>query len=138
MLVASACEFDLDSTRVDTVQAFVQSKLDYNKWGVHSAASRLRNSMSGSIVQLSRILYGLKRASCTWHYHVLRGMRCLSSEECEADARVIIIYRRRGCGVHGRRSPRTTIDDRFPSLDIVRHIVAVHDDNKLLSEEVWW
>ena len=43
-------------------------------------------AMSGKAVKLCHSLYGLKQASRQWHHHLLRGMRGLGFERCEADA----------------------------------------------------
>lgn len=41
------------------------------------------------VVKLCRSLYGLRQASQQWHHHLLRGMRGLGFEHCEADASVM-------------------------------------------------
>ena len=46
-------------------------------------------ALSGKVVRLRRSLYGLKQALQTWHYHLVRGMKALGFEQCEADACVM-------------------------------------------------
>ena len=46
-------------------------------------------AMSSKVVKLCRSLYGLKQASRQWHHQLLRGMRGLGFEQCEADACVM-------------------------------------------------
>ena len=42
--------------------------------------------MSGKLVTLCRSPYGLKKAVRRWHHHLVRGMRGLGFEQCQADA----------------------------------------------------
>ena len=37
------------------------------------------------LVKLARSLYGLKQASRTWHYHLVRAMKIFGFEQCGAD-----------------------------------------------------
>ena len=41
--------------------------------------------LSGTVERLRRSLYGLYQASRTWHYHLVRGIKPLEFEQCEAD-----------------------------------------------------
>ena len=56
-------------------------------------------SMSGKLVKLCCILYGLKQVSRPWHHHLVRGMRGLSFEQCEADACVLCLVEARAVSV---------------------------------------
>ena len=83
LLTALVCELDLDLCHVDAEQAFVQSDLD--------KVECIRvppgcGALSGKVVRLHRSLYGLKQASRTWHYHLVKGMKALGFEQCNADA----------------------------------------------------
>ena len=83
---ALASELDLDLCHFDAEQAFVQSELD------EVVCIRLTpgyGSLSDKMVRLRRSLHGLKQASRTWHYHLVRGMKALGFEQCETDACVI-------------------------------------------------
>ena len=70
----------------DAEQAFVQSDLDEI---VYIRLPPGCGALSGKVVRLRRSLYGLKQASRTWHYHLVRGMKALGFEQCEADACVM-------------------------------------------------
>ena len=86
LLAALACELDLDLCHFDAEQASVQSNLDevgYIRFPPGGGA------LSGKVVRLRRSLYGLKQASQTWHYDVVRGMKALGFEQCEADVCVM-------------------------------------------------
>ena len=86
LLAALACELDLDLCHFDAEQAFVQSDLD------EVVDIRLPpgcGALSGKVVRLRRSLYGLEKASRTWHYHLVRGMKALGFEQCEVDACVM-------------------------------------------------
>ena len=83
LLAALACELDLDLCHFDAEQAFVQSDLDKVMY------IRLPpgcGAFSGKVVRLRRSLYGVKQASRTWHYPLVRGIKALGFEQCEADA----------------------------------------------------
>ena len=43
----------------------------------------------GKVVRLRRSLYGLNQALRTWHYHLVRGIKALGFEQCEADTCVM-------------------------------------------------
>ena len=43
-------------------------------------------ALSGRVVRLNRILYGLKQASRSWHNHLVVRLKSLGSEESLADA----------------------------------------------------
>ena len=88
LLAALACELDLDLYHFGAEQVFVQSDLDevvYIRlplgWG----------ALSSKMVRLRRSLYGLKQASRTWHYHLVRGLKALGFEQCNADACVMCL-----------------------------------------------
>ena len=72
-----ACELDLDLCHFDAEQAFVQSDLDEV---VYIRLPPGCGALSGKVVRLRRSLYGLKQASRTWHYHLVRGMKALGFE----------------------------------------------------------
>ena len=86
LLAALACELDLDLCPFDAEQAFVHSDLDEV---VYIRLPPGCGALSGKVVRLHRSLYGLKQASRTWHYHLVRGMKALGFEQCEADACVM-------------------------------------------------
>lgn len=86
LLAAIACELELDLCHFDAEQAFVQSELSED---VYMRLPKGCGSMSGKVVKLCRSLYGLKQASRQWHHHLVRGMRGLGFEQCEADACVM-------------------------------------------------
>ena len=77
LLAALACELDLDLCHFDAEQAFVQSDLDEV---VYIRLPPGCGALSGKVVRLRRSLYGLKQASRTWHYHLVRGMKALGFE----------------------------------------------------------
>ena len=83
LLAALACELDLDLCHFDAEQAFVLSDLDEV---VYICLPHGCGALSSKVVRLRRSLYGLKQASRTWHYHLVRGMKALGFEQCEADA----------------------------------------------------
>ena len=83
LLAALAYELDLDSCHFDAEQAFVQSDLDEV---VYIRLPSGCGALSGKVVRLRRSLYGLRQASRTWHYHLVRWMKALGFEQCEADA----------------------------------------------------
>ena len=56
-------------------------------------------ALSGKVVRLRRSLYGLKQASRTWHYHLVRGMKALGFEQCAADACVMRLVEDGGVSV---------------------------------------
>ena len=97
-LAALACELDLDLCHFDAEQAFVQSDLD------EVVFIRLPpgcGALSGKVMRLRRSLNGLKQASRTWHYYLVRGMKALGFEQCEADAcimRLSFCSSSRACG----------------------------------------
>ena len=86
LLAAIACELGLDLFHFDAEQAFVQSEISGN---VCMRLPKGCGAMSGKVVKLCRSLYGLKQASRQWYHHLLRGMRGLRFEQCEADACVM-------------------------------------------------
>ena len=86
LLAALVCELDLDLCHFDAEQAFVQSDLDEI---VYIRLPPSCGALSGKVVRLRRSLYGLTQASRTWHYHLVRGMKALGFEQCEADACVM-------------------------------------------------
>ena len=81
LLVALACELDLDLCHFDAEQAFVLS--------VYIRLPPSYGALSGKVVRLRRSLYGLNQASRTWHYHLVRGIKALGFEQCEAYACVM-------------------------------------------------
>ena len=84
LLAALAYELDLDWCHLAVEQAFVQSDLDKLVY------IRLPPGCGVvKVVRLYRSLYGSKQASRTWHYHLVRGMKALGFEQCEADACVM-------------------------------------------------
>ena len=86
LLAALACELDLYLCHFDAEQAFVQPDLDEV---VYIRLPPGCSALSGNVVRLRRSLYGLKQASRTWHYHLVRRMKALGFEQCEADACVM-------------------------------------------------
>ena len=96
LLAALACELDLDLCPFDAEQAFVQSDLDEV---VYIRLPPGCGALSGKVVRLRRSLYGLKQASRTWPYHLVRGMKALGFEQCEADACVMRLVEDGGVSV---------------------------------------
>ena len=94
LLAALACELDLDLCHFDAEQTTVQSDLDEV---VYIRLPPGCGALSDKVVRLRRSLYGLKQASRTWHYHLVRGMKALGFEQCEADACVMRLVE--DCGV---------------------------------------
>ena len=86
LLAALACELDLNLWHFDAERVFVQSDLDEV---VYIRLPPGCGALSGKVVRLRRSLYGLKQASRTWHYHLVRGMKALGFQQCEADACVM-------------------------------------------------
>ena len=86
LLAAIACELDLDLCHFDAEQAFVQSDLDEV---VYISLPPSCGALSGKVERLRRSLYGLNQASQTWHYHLVRGIKPLGVEQCEADVCVM-------------------------------------------------
>ena len=82
LLSAIACECDLDLCHFDVGQAFVQSRLEEN---VFLRLPRGCGKMSGKVVRLNKILYGLKQASRTWHAHLTTCLSRLGFEQCLTD-----------------------------------------------------
>ena len=95
-LAALACELDLDLCHFDAKQAFVQSDFDEV---VYIRLSPGCGALSGKAVRLRRSLYGLEQVSQTWHYHLVRGMKALGFEQCEADACAICLVEDGGVSV---------------------------------------
>ena len=82
LLAALAYELDLNLCHFYAEQTFVQSGLD------EVVCIRLPPScsaLSGKVERLRRSLYGLNQASRTRHYHLVRGIKPLKFEQCEAD-----------------------------------------------------
>lgn len=86
LLAAIACELGWDICHVDAQQAFVQSDLDEE---VYIRSPQGCGALSGKVVKLDKILYGLRQASRTWHHHLVRGMKSLGFEQSPADACVM-------------------------------------------------
>ena len=86
LLATLACELDLDLCHFDAEQALVQSDLDEV---VYIRLPPSCGALSGKVMRLRRSLYGLNQASRTCHYHLVRGVKVLGFEQCEADACVI-------------------------------------------------
>ena len=86
LLAALACELDLDLCHFDAEQAFFQSDLD---GVVYISLHPSCGAISGKVERLRRSLYGLTQASRTWHYHLIRGIKPLGFEQCEADVCVM-------------------------------------------------
>ena len=96
LLAALVCELDLDLCHFDAGHAFFPSDLG------EVAYIRLPpgcGALSGKVVRLRRSLYGLKQASRTWHYHLVRGRKALGFEQCEADACVMHLVEDGGVSV---------------------------------------
>ena len=96
LLAALACELDLDLCHFDAEQAFVQSDLDEV---VYIRLPPGYGALSRKAVRLRRSLYGLKQASRKWRYHLVRGMKALGFEQCEADACVMRLVEDGGVSV---------------------------------------
>ena len=96
LLAALAYELDLDLCRFDAEQAFVQSDLDEV---VYISLPPSCGTLSGKVEKLRRSLYGLKQASRTWRYHLVRGMKALGFEQCEVDACVMRLVEDGGVSV---------------------------------------
>ena len=96
LLAALACELDSDLCHFDAEQAFVKSDLDEV---VYIRLPPGCSALSGKVVRLRRSLYGLKQASRTWHYHLVRGMKALEFEQCEVDACVMRLVEDGGVSV---------------------------------------
>ena len=86
LLVALACELDLDLCHFDAEQAFVQSYLDEVMYICLPPGC---GALPFEVVRLRRSLYGSKQASQTWHYHLVRRKKALGFKQCEADACVM-------------------------------------------------
>ena len=82
LLRAIACECDLDLCHFDVDQAFVQSRLDEN---VFLQLLRGCGKMSDKVVRLNKRLYGLKKASRTWHAPLTTCLLRLGFEHCLTD-----------------------------------------------------
>ena len=93
---ALACELDFDLCHFDAEQAFVQSDLDEV---VYIRLPPGCGALSGKVVRLRRSLYSLKQASRTCHYHLVRGIKALGFEQCEADACVMRLVEDGGASV---------------------------------------
>ena len=77
---------DLDFCHSDAVQAFVQSSLEADDF------MRLPpgcGEISGKIVRLNRILYGLTQASRSWHNYLVTLMKSLGFKQSLVDACVL-------------------------------------------------
>ena len=83
LLTAIACDLDWDLCHFDAEQAFVQARLDEE---VYIRLPQGCGALSDKVVRLGRSLYGLKQASRTWHFHLMKGMKRLGFEQCAADA----------------------------------------------------
>ena len=68
--------------RFDVEQAFVQSKLDED---VFVRLPKGCGSLSRKVVRLNKSLYGLKRASRSWHAHLTPCLKTLGFQQCLAD-----------------------------------------------------
>ena len=79
LLATTACEFSWDLCHFDAEQAFVHSKLDEL---VFIRLPPCCGEISGKVVKIGRILYGLRQSSRTWHNHLMRGLKC----RCVCDA----------------------------------------------------
>ena len=86
LLAALACELDLDLCNFDAEQAFVQSDLDDV---MYVSLPLSCGALSGKVERVRRSLYGLNQALRTWHHHLVRGIKPLGFELCEADACVM-------------------------------------------------
>ena len=73
VLIAMACELDLDLCHFDIQQAFVQSDPEEN---VYMRLPQGCGRLSGKIVRLNKSLYGWKQASRQLHAHLTK---CLLS-----------------------------------------------------------
>ena len=86
LLAALAYEFDLDLCQFDAEQAFVRSDLDEV---VYIRLPPGCGALSGKVVRFRRSLNGLNQASRTRHYHLVRCIKALGFEQCDADACVM-------------------------------------------------
>ena len=86
LLATLACEMDLDLCHFDAEQAFVQSDLDEV---VYISLPPSCGALFGKVERLRRSLYGSNQALRTWHYHLVRGIKPLGFEQCEADVCVM-------------------------------------------------
>ena len=86
LLAALACELDLDLCHFDAEQAFVQSDFDEV---VYIRLPPGCVPLSGKAVRLRHSLYGLNQASRTWRYYLVRRIKALGFEQCEADTCVM-------------------------------------------------
>ena len=86
LLAAIACELDLDLCHFDAEQAFVQSDLDEV---VYISLPPSCGALSGIVERLRRSLHVLNQASRTWHYHLVKRIKPLEFEQCEADVCVM-------------------------------------------------
>ena len=69
------CHFDVE-------QSFVQSELDED---VFLRLPRGCGRLSGKVVRLNKSLYGLKKASRSWHAHLTTCLKTLGFQQCLAD-----------------------------------------------------
>ena len=83
LMVAIACELQLDLCHFDVQQAFVQAE---PKDVVLMRMPKGCGALSGKVVRLNRSLYGLKQASRSWHSHPVIRLKSLGFEQSLADA----------------------------------------------------
>ena len=87
LLSAIACELYLDVCHFDVEQAFVQSKMNED---VFRRLPRGCGRLPDKIV-LNKSLYGLKKASRSWHTHLTTCLKTLDFQQCLADACVVCL-----------------------------------------------
>ena len=82
LLASLACELDLELCHSDIYQAFVRADLAQD---VYMRLPEGCGSLSGTVVKLSKSLYGLRQASRQW-YAFLKCLLALGFVQCLADS----------------------------------------------------
>ena len=82
VLSSIACECDLDLCHFDVDQAFVQCELEED---VFLRLPKGCGDLSGKAVRLNKRLYGLNKATRTWHAHLTTCFKRLGFEQCTTD-----------------------------------------------------
>ena len=83
LMAAIPCGLQLDLCHFDVQQAFVQAE---RKESVLMRMPQGCGALSGGVVRLNRIPYGLKQASRSWHYHLVVRLKSPCFEQSLADA----------------------------------------------------